>query len=355
MKLHKLLALLLAVLILTACTTVPQNGESTIPSTAPTTEVQVTEEPTEAPPADYLDLILDTSRDDGKLTARYLGYSYSALPEGGEGHMGDCTVYTSPDGLTMLVDTNTSVCADEIIDTLHKLGVEKIDILVFSHPHSDHVGSFCKIAEEFPISQVYINGHNYETNTYQACIAELRLREIPYEALVDGDTFAFGEEVTVTVFGPVEGAIAADPPDTIPDANNYSLALRIVYGESSFWTSGDLYVHAEEALLNRHGDAIRSDVVKMNHHGYDTSNGRNFVKTHQPVIAVAMLETVGSATVAQRYMANGAQVFYNYCDGTICVSTTGDGTYEVQTQWLRNIPILPEPSEDGHYVLSRAE
>ena len=355
MKLTKLISLLLVMLLLTGCTTAP--AQTTEPAaTEPTvvTEPAETEIPTEPEKADFFDAVFDTSDDAGKLTVRYLSLSTTEGVGKDAVTTGDCSVYTSPEGLVMLVDASNTPCADEILAQLEAMNIEKIDIFVLSHPHADHVGSFCAIADVYPIGQVYTNGHDYDTVTYQRCVTKMKELDIPCQALAAGDSFMFGEQVTVTIYGPEPGDIE-EVAAGYQDANDGSLAMRLVYGESSFWTSGDLYVSGEEALVARYGDQIRSDVVKMNHHGKDTSNGRTFVQALDPVIAVGMFDSVGSVTVARRYMAAGAQVFYNDPDGAIRISTTGDGTYDVQTQLLRELTILPEPSGDGHYVFTRAE
>lgn len=358
MKLTKILALLLAALLLTACSIgAPTNTEATIPTEA--TQAQQTEatsstEAEQAVQADFFDKVFDTSEDAGKLTARYLSLSTTIGTGSNAVTTGDCSVYTSPDGLVMLVDASNKGCADEIIAQLNAMHVEKIDIFVLSHPHADHVGSFCAIADTFPIGQVYINGHDYNTTTYQNCVSKIKELDLPCTALKAGDSFNFGDQVTVTIYGPQPGAID-EVAAGYQDANDSSLAMRLVYGESSFWTSGDLYVSGEEALVALYGEEIRSDVAKMNHHGKDTSNGRAYVGAIDCIIAVGLFDNVGSVTVARRYMAAGAQVFYNDPDGAIRISTTGDGTYDVQTQLLRQLSVLPEPSEDGHYTISRAE
>lgn len=357
MKLNKMIALLLVLmLLLTACTTQPtEQAEPTAPATEPTVaESTETEAQTEPAQLDFFDAVFDTSQDAGKLTVRYLSLSTTEGVGKDAVTTGDCSVYTSPDGLVMLVDASNSPCADEILMQLGAMGIEKIDIFVLSHPHADHVGSFCAIADVYPIGQVYTNGHDYDTVTWQRCVTKMKELDIPCQTLAAGDSFMFGEEVTVTIYGPEPGA-NEEVAGGYQDANDGSVAMRIVYGESSFWTSGDLYVSGEESLVALHGEEIRSDVVKMNHHGKETSNGRTFVQALNPVIAVGMFDSVGNVTVARRYMAAGAQVFYNDPDGAIRISTTGDGTYDVQTQLLRQLDILPAPSEDGHYIITRAE
>ena len=317
---------------------------------APSTQAAIPAETTQPEEADFYELVFDTSDDAGKLTARYL---YLTLEdEAGEVYPGDCAIYTSPDGYTMLVDCGNQYAASEMVAQLQDMGIERLDIVVFSHPHADHVGGFVTLTEHFEVGQVYTNGHDYSTSTFQGAMAKIKELDIPCEILSDGDTFLFGEEVQVEVFAPTDEAVAG-VTELIVDANDCSLAMRLSYGESSFWTSGDLYTTGEGELVDAHGEEIRSDVVKMNHHGKDTSNAAPFVKALGGKIAVAMLNNVSSQTVALRYMVNGAEPFYTAADGAIRISTTGDGVYDVQTQFLRKVPFLSEPPADGHQVIGQ--
>lgn len=351
---RKLWAVVLALLILTMCLGCDQAEPQTTAS-APTIPVetnppatQLVPETTELPEANYFDLVFDTSADEGRLTARYL---YLTLEdEAGEVYPGDCAVYTSPEGLVMLVDCGSKYAAEETVAQLQAMGIEKIDIVVISHPHSDHVGGFITVADHFEIGQVYTNGHDYGSATFQNAVAKICELNIPWDTLSDGDSFMFGQEVRVDIYGPTLETVE-NTSSLIIDANDCSISMRITYKDSSFWSSGDLYTTGEGELVDRYGDAIRSDVVKMNHHGKDTSNASKFVKAVQGKIAVAMLNNVSSKTVAMRFMANGALPLYTAADGAIKISTTGDGTYEVQTQFLREVPFLSEPPADGYYFV----
>ena len=135
------------------------------------------------------------------------------------------------------------------------------------------------------------------------------------------------------------------------DANDCSIAMRLTYGDSSFWTSGDLYTTAEKRLAEDYGAALHTDIVKMDHHGKDTSNCKAFVEALSPGRG-GPVDGVASQTVSARYLASGAKIYYNCIDGAVRISTSGDGTYDVQTQLLRDLPSLPEPPSDGHEILS---
>lgn len=298
----------------------------------------------------FFDAVFDSSQDAGKLTVRYL-YLTQPMGTGSDAvTTGESSVYTSPEGLIMLIDCGNKLGGEEVVQYLKAMGVEKIDIFVMSHPHADHIGGFISIAEEFPIGRVYTNGHEYDSATYNNAMAKVKELGIPSKALAEGDSFMFGEHVEVKVYGPAPGDME-EVAAGYQDANDGSLAMRITYGKSSFWSSGDLYVSGEQKIIEKYGAELRSDVLKMNHHGKDTSNGKKFVQNMSAKIAVGMFDSIGSKTVALRFKAAGAKVFYTPCDGAIRISTAGDGTYDIQTQFLRDISFLDDHSEDGNYVI----
>lgn len=340
-----ILTLALAASVLVGCGAKEPAATSSAPAASFQAEVSV---PVEK--ADYTDLVLDTAGDEGKLTVRYFATEATYTIGDDKVNVGDCAVYTSPEGLVMMIDCSNPAAFPEVDAYLQTLGIEKIDIFVMSHPHSDHIGCFAEVAEKYPIGQLYKNAHEYQSGAYQKAMAAIEEKNIPVTVLHDGDSFMFGEEVEVKVYGPsakMEKEISKD----VNDANNGSLALRMTYGDSSFWTAGDNYINGEQDIVATYGDAIRSDVVKMNHHGYDTSNSKEYIEALSPKVAVSMHESMTSKTVALRYFTRGAETFYTCMDGTIRVSTTGDGTYDVQSQYVRSQSIYGEPAADGHYTI----
>ena len=348
-----ILALLLAATLLTGCGEKRPAAASSAAASAPAASASDAVSSADSAPeeeADYTDLVLDTSGDAGKLTAHYLAMEENCVLSGDKINVGDCAIYTSPEGLVMMIDCSNPASFPEIDTYLRALGIERIDIFVMSHPHADHIGCFAELADSYPIGQVYKNAHEYESGTYTAAMAAIEEHQIPLTVLHDGDSFMFGNDVEVKVYGPsakMEEEISKD----VNDANNGSLALRMTYGDSSFWSAGDNYMNGEQDIVANYGDAIQSDIVKMNHHGYDTSNSKNYVETLAPKVAVSMHESMTSKTVALRYSTRGAETFYTCMDGTVRVSTTGDGTYDVQTQYIRSQTVYGEPSGDGHYTI----
>ena len=294
----------------------------------------------------YSSTVYSTSSDKGKLTVRYI----SLRLEDGDTYAGDCAIYTSPEGLVMMIDCGNQVSYRELIPVLDELGISKIDIFVMSHPHIDHIGSFCEIADHCEIGKVYRNYLEYSSATFARSMKKIEEKGIAMEILHEGDSFMFGNDVSVEVFWPYTGQTVN--MDNASDTNHSSIAMKITYGESTFWTAGDLYTADEVVLAERYGDRMQCDVMKMNHHGKDTSSSKAFISAVKPLVAVSTQSQFSSITVTNTFRASGATVFHTCFDGTVMVSTTGDGHYEVQTQYIREQKKLYGlPSEDGHYSI----
>jgi competence protein ComEC len=107
------------------------------------------------------------------------------------------------------------------------------------------------------------------------------------------------------------------------------MALKFVYGESSAWFSGDLYVTQERALVSRYGEELQSDVAKANHHGGDTSNSLRWIKNLKPGIVVAMHDELDSMTVYKNYLKYGATYHLTLNDGNVKITMDDKKNYSV--------------------------
>lgn len=308
--------------------------------------------PAGANAANYAALVFDTAGDAGRMTCRYLYLTEQYLRDIENVRAGDSSVYTSPEGLVMVVDCGNQISGGQVVERLRAMGVRKIDIFVASHPHADHIGGFTLLADAFDIDRVYMNRHEYDSGTYRAMLGIIAEKKIPMTKLVEGDSFDFGLSVKVKCYNPpADFDFSAATQTATSIANEGSLCLKMTFGKSSFFTSGDMYIGSERRVAETYGAEIAADISKMNHHGDSTSNCTDFIQALRPKLAVAMNEGVLSLVVNMRYQKVGARTFYNCIDGAIKVSTSGDGTYEAQTQFIREIVKLGQPSPDGRYSL----
>ena len=274
----------------------------------------------------------------GRFTIYFFKLDYH---EGDTDKSGDSSLLISPDGKTMLIDSGNVSNGSQVLGYLKDLGITKLDYLVVSHPHIDHIGGIVQVAKEVEIGMHYRTALEYTTTTYVDYKAYFEKHKIPTTYLHEGDEFQFGDYIRVRIINPPE---TIEYPQSYPEnstqfVNDTSLTMRFDYGESSYLSCGDLYQAQEKALAEKYPDILDVDIAKANHHGKDTSNCLSWVKAVSPMHVVAMCDDIGSMTIYQRYSKHGAQYYNTSFDGIVRISMDDKKNYEVLTQhdsWLRD-------------------
>jgi competence protein ComEC len=221
---------------------------------------------------------------------------------------GKATLYVSPSGESMLIDTgyagNNNRDADRILAAAHAAGVKRIDHLVITHYHGDHAGGVLQLAAKIPIGRMYDYGDNYEkTNekTRAAYEPYAALREKhPHQSLKPGDTIPV-KGLQVDVVAGAGNAIAKSlpgagqpnplcasfeplPPD--PGENARSLAMIITYGKLRISDLGDLFWDKEYDLVCPVNKLGTVDLYMTTHHGTATSGSPQIVHALHPKVAI---------------------------------------------------------------------
>ncbi len=289
----------------------------------------------------YRDALLNKKNWEGKFAVFFLrseGEPTNPL-SGEQNHSGDNTLVISPEGKTMLVDCNHSAGTAYLVYFLQKLGIKKLDYFVSSHPHADHLEGYWQILDNFEVEHIISNYSPIYTKPsgefpYKFYEKAQKLG-IEFKQVSEGYSFSFGS-VSVKVYNP--------PADTdwTKEAENdqynpNSLALRLTYKKASLWLGGD----CEEAygltplqrMAKKYGSEIQSDIVKMNHHGFNMAGcPGSWLDVVKPKIAVGEMSIVQSDSVLLTYQNRGVATFHVALDGTVLVTTSGDGTYDIQTE-----------------------
>ncbi len=284
-------------------------------------------------PADgRFDAVFDRSGDPGRLVARFLRLG---LVTEADDKSGDSTVVVSPDGLVMLIDGGAPECADQVKAYLDALGVERIDAVVASHPHVDHVGGLPAILGSFPVGTVYASRVDYPTATARAYESAIRASGAELVYLEAGDSFRFGSDVVVDVYNPEADIAYYDgyPANGTQFVNNHSIVMRMRYGSSSMLFVGDVYTSHELDLIDAWGDALRADVLKIGHHGSDTSSSKSWIRAVSPRVGVAMHDALASLKVLQNYRKAGVDAYVTCLSGSVRVALDGAGGLEVASQY----------------------
>ena len=155
-------------------------------------------------------------------------------------------------------------------------GSRTLSLVVLSHPHSDHVSGLSEILRRYDVERILESRSKYESADYMAWS---RLAESEGAQLLEarpGTRLSFPDGVEVHVLG---------PPHATVNANDASVVVRVVYGNASFLLTGDVFRDGERWLLGA-GHILDSDVLKVAHHGSDTSSSAPFLGAVSPSAAV---------------------------------------------------------------------
>jgi competence protein ComEC len=218
----------------------------------------------------------------------------------------------------MLIDTGDDTKGTMLQNTLQKLGITKLDLLILTHPDSDHIGGAPVIITKFDVDQVLMSDYVKDNKMYDKLMQALDDKNMGWTYPEPGSTYAFGDAALKFV-GPNE---AYDEP------NNASLAFVLTFGKNSFLFSGDTEGTGENDILDAGWD-IEANVYKVGHHGSNTSSGQDFMEAVDPDYAVISCSGDNSyghphAEVLNRLREMGVSVFRTDEQGSIVATSNGD-------------------------------
>ncbi len=195
---------------------------------------------------------------------------------------GDCFLLVSPSGMTMLIDTGEAENADAISAFLTDSSITCLDVVVATHPHSDHIGAMAEIIDAFDVGTVYMPQATHDTKTYERLIASISENDVELtEAWGGTDSYIeWDDSCPVQILSPLHGG-------EYSNFNDWSIMLRVEYGESSMLFTGDAETHAESfAMYNLPESCFDATVLKVGHHGSTTSSSSGFLSAVSPEIAI---------------------------------------------------------------------
>lgn len=194
---------------------------------------------------------------------------------------GDSILIQAPNGQTMLIDGGRAMSlADEvIIPKLREWGARQVDVLIPTHPDADHIGGLVGVLENFPVKLAALTGQVHTTQIYERLLTDIRDKNIEALPVRTGTAIPFDPSVKIEVLGPDEDAVQDD------DNNNASIVIKLTYGSTSFLLTGDAEFPQNKVVLS-HGFDVRSNVLKLGHHGSRTSTNEDWLQKVQPQLGI---------------------------------------------------------------------
>jgi competence protein ComEC len=203
---------------------------------------------------------------------------------------------------------------------LQSQGVKRLDYLILTHPHEDHIGSADSVIRNFDIGHVIMPQKAATTQTFSDVVNAIKAKSLGVTAPKVGMTLDLGSEVAAQVLAP--------GGSSYEDVNNYSVVVRLVYGNTSFLFTGDAQAESESQMIGS-GLNLKADVLKVGHHGSNSSTTPGFLTKVSPKYAVISVGTGNSyghpTQVTLDNLSNaGVKVYRTDQNGTIL--TESDGT-----------------------------
>lgn len=192
---------------------------------------------------------------------------------------GDC-IYITADGVNMLIDSGEVGRDDDVISYLNSLGVKKLDYVVATHPHSDHMGCMSNIIDTYNIGTV-IMPHLDDSDIPTTKYFERFLDSCEAKRLAVSEAY-LGQIIEI---GDARAEIIAPCSSSYSGANNYSVGIFLTHGRNSFIFTGDAEELSEKEMLEN-GRLGHVRVYKAGHHGSDTSSSEAFLEAISPEYAV---------------------------------------------------------------------
>lgn len=231
----------------------------------------------------------------------------------------DSILVQIPNGKNVLIDAGNNGDVNTITTYLKKQNVSKLDVVIATHPHEDHIGSMDKVISSFDIGQVVMPKKDSTTQTYKDMIKAIQDKGLKITEAKAGLKLDLGSEVNALLMAPNS--------TNYEDVNNFSAVLKLAYGNNTFLFEGDAQEQSENEMINA-GYNLKADVLKVGHHGSNTSSSSAFLAKVQPkyaVISVGKDNSYGHpANITIDSLTKiGAKVYRTDLAGTIIVESDG--------------------------------
>lgn len=238
---------------------------------------------------------------------------------------GDSALVQLPGKVNLLIDGGPSGAGPAVLKELRRRGVERLDWVIGSHPHEDHIGGLIDVLREVPVDQALDPGYNHGTATQRTYLTLLRDKKVKVQKARMGQTFNLAGGATLQVLAPEDPLLKG----TDSDPNNNSVVARLVFGKTKFLFTGDMEEDERARLLRSlPADQLQSDVLKVAHHGSHNGTDTAFLRAVRPqfgVISLAKGNDYGHPhrEALQALQGAGVQILRTDERGTITFSTDG--------------------------------
>lgn len=238
---------------------------------------------------------------------------------------GDCIYIQTPKGKNILIDGGGShqktkdVGEDIVVPYLRKNGISKIDLMILSHIHRDHIGGLLCVLDHLKVNTLMIGTEYYQSEDLDSMKEKCINQKTKICHVKKDDTINIDEHIYIKILHPSKQLITGTRDDT----NNNCLVALMVYKDKHILFTGDIEEEAEREILKNYKN-LSVDVLKVAHHGSRFSSTDNFIKSIKPKIGIVQVgkNNFGhpDKEVLNRFKNNGTYLFRNDKNGAVIVT-----------------------------------
>ena len=216
----------------------------------------------------------------------------------------------------MLIDAAESYQSENIINYLKNLNYQKIDYVIGTHPHTDHIGGLKNIINTFEIGKIYMPKVVSTTKTYESLLMAIKDKNLKINTAKAGTSIIDTDALKINILAPNS--------ETYTELNNYSVVTKITYGTTKLLFMGD----AEKLSENEIKENVTADVIKIGHHGSNTSSSIDFIKkvnAKYGIISVGLNNkyNLPKEETITNWENSGTKIYLTSINGTIRASSDG--------------------------------
>jgi len=220
---------------------------------------------------------------------------------------------------SMLIDAGNNSDGELVVNYLKEQDVSKLNYVVGTHPHEDHIGGLDNVIDSFDIEKVIMPKVISTTKTFEDVLDSINNKGLSITKPNVGDAYDLNG-ATATILGPNH--------DEYGDLNNYSIVIKVVNGDNSYLFTGDADTLSEKEMVDENAYHLKADVLKVGHHGGSTSTSKNFLDAINPdfaVISVGANNIYGhpNKEILDRLENKGIEVLRTDLEGTIISISDG--------------------------------
>lgn len=195
---------------------------------------------------------------------------------------GDAELITYGDS-AVLIDGGKQSAGDTVVEYLTRQGVARLDAIIATHPHEDHIGGLVDVLDAFEVDAIYMSDEAMDSRIFEKLLDAIEEEGIEPECPDIGDIIPFGDtDAAFTVLAP-----GPDSKETYGnDPNDWSLVVRLDAAGCSALFTGDTTARVEKDMLENQYDLLNCDVLKVAHHGSRTASSAPFIQAVNPIYAV---------------------------------------------------------------------